>query len=193
MTMGKRRDSVGRFLLYDSSGQSVLTLDDGDLAHNPIECLDKAVDGSPEIIIVRFKILPIWKREALLELCSALKHNSHTQQIPVLALLPAKHRGLMEALARVGVDFINVIGEATLRATLICKILDALGPDDQLERQLATVCPYLNDDMIDARHEMAVCGAYLNRMVLGCHRLHEVCETNIHLQCEHFLNPSSGW
>ena len=193
MAMDRRRGGIVRFLLSDCSGQSELTSDDGEVVHSPLQCLDKAVDGNPEIIVVRFGEMPIWEREALVELCATLKRNSHTQQIPVLALLPAKHRGLMEELARAGVDFIKVIiqvlGEATLSSTLIREIIEALGADDRVEHQLAVVCPYLHYDIIDVRHEMTLCGAYLDRMVLGGHRLHEVCETGNHLQCEYFLNP----
>jgi hypothetical protein len=185
----RRRERVVRFLLYDSLEQSELTSDDGDLVHSPVQCLDKAMDRNPEIIIIRFEIMPLWKRKALVELCAVLKHNSHTQQIPVLALLPIKHRGLMEALARAGVNFIKIMGEITLNSTLICEILDALTPNDRVQRQLSVVCPYLHYDIIDVQHEVTVCGAYLNRMVLGDYRLHEVCETGNHLQCEYFLKP----
>ena len=57
------------------------------------------------------------------------------------------------------------------------------------ERQLAALCAYLHYDIIDARREMKVCGAYLDRMVLGGLWLSEVCQTEGHLQCEYFLNP----
>ena len=91
-----------RVLLYDSLRQSELTSDDGEWVHSLIQCLDKAVDGNPEIIVVHVEAMPIWEREARVELCAALKRNSHTRQIPVLVILPATHRGLMEELARVG-------------------------------------------------------------------------------------------
>jgi hypothetical protein len=60
------------------------------------------------------------------------------------------------------------------------EIIEGLGPDDRLGRHLAVVCPYLHYSEIDFRHEMAVCGAYLDRMVLEGHRLHEICETESH-------------
>ena len=69
------------------------------------------------------------------------------------------------------------------------EIVDALGPDDRVERQLAGVCPYLHYNLIDPEHEMTVCGACLDRMVLGNGRLHDICETRHHLGCEYFLNP----
>jgi hypothetical protein len=151
--------------------------------------MDKAVDENPGIIAVRFWSMPIREREALVELCTALKRNSHTRKTPVLALLHAKHRKLLEDLERAGVDFVKFIGKTTLSSTLTQEIIDVLGPDDRVERQLEKVCPHIHYSMIDSRHEMKVCGAYLDRMVLGGRRLHGLCETENHLECEYFLNP----
>lgn len=64
-----------------------------------------------------------------------------------------------------------------------------LEPKDQVNLQLKRLCPYLHYSQIDSRNEMTVCGAYLDRMVLGGQRLHEICETQEHLQCEYSLNP----
>ena len=44
----------------------------------------------------------------------------------------------------------------------------------------------------DDQEELTVCGAYMNRMVLGGKRLHEVCETLNHLHCEYFINSGIG-
>jgi hypothetical protein len=178
-----------RYLLCDKSGPSESRSAHGEMVRSPIQCLDKAVDERPGIIAVRFVELPIREREALVELCAALKRNSHTKKTPVTALLHAKHRKLMKDLERAGVDFVRFIGETDLSSTLMLEILDGLGPDDRIEGQLAVICPYLHYDPIDALHEMRVCGAYLDRMVLGGHWLHEVCETARHLQCEYFLHP----
>jgi hypothetical protein len=186
---GRRKGRAVRFLLCDSTGQSEFTSREGEWIRSPIQCLDQAVDGTPGIIAVRFGEMVMPEREALTELCQALKHNSHTQHIPLLALLPARHRQLMEELAQIGVDFVKFTGRATLNSSFMLDVIDALGPDDRVERQLATLCPYLHYDIIDARHEMKVCGAYLDRMVLGGLWLSEVCETERHLQCEYFLNP----
>ena len=64
-----------------------------------------------------------------------------------------------------------------------------LEPKDQVNLQLKRLFPYLHYSQIDSRNEMTVCGAYLDRMVLGGQRLHEICETQEHLQCEYSLNP----
>jgi hypothetical protein len=147
------------------------------------------VDGKPRITVIRFGEMEIPERAALVELCGALKHNRLTHQTPVLALLPVKHRKLMEDLERAGVDFVRFMGEETLSASLMIEIIDGLGPDDRAEHQLQVVCGYLHYDIIDTRHEITVCGAYLDRMVLGGKYLHEICQTEKHLQCGYFLNP----
>jgi hypothetical protein len=187
--MGRRRRRAVRFLLCDHTGQSELTPSEAEWVRSPIRCFDRAVDGTPGIIAVRFGEMVMTEREALTELCRALKRNSHTQKIPLLALLPAKHRQLMEELAQIGVDFIRFTGGATLSSSMMLDVIAALGPDDRVEAQLAPLCPYLHYDIIDARHEMKVCGAYLDRLVLGGLWLSEVCEAESHLQCEYFLNP----
>jgi hypothetical protein len=178
-----------RYLLCDSSGQIELESKDGEWVQSPIRCLDRAVEEKPAIIAVRFRQMPIRECEALMELFVTLKRNSHTRNTPVLALLHAKHRRLMEALARAGVDFAMFIGETTLSSGRMIEIIDGLGIQDRVERQLKMLCPYLHYDAIDESLEMTVCGAYLDRMVLGGNWLHEVCETSEHLHCQYYLKP----
>jgi hypothetical protein len=76
-----------------------------------------------------------------------------------------------------------------LESTQLQGIIEGLGPDDCLARHLAILCPFLYYREIDSQHEMTVCGAYLDRMVLGGRRLRELCQTEDHLHCEYFLNP----
>jgi hypothetical protein len=156
---------------------------------SPTQCLDRAVEGKPRIIVVRFGSMLIQQRDALVELCAVLKRNSRTRKAPLLVLLHEKHRGLIENLRRAGVDFVKFIAETPLSSSLIIKMIDRLGTEDRVESQLANLCPYLHYDALDATHEMTVCGAYLDRMVLGGKWLHEVCERGSHLRCEYFLNP----
>ena len=189
-SMDKRSARTLRFLLCDTSGNvGELSSPEEEWVPSPIQCLDKAIDGKPGIIVIRFGKMPIREREALLELSAALKRNIHTQKCPVLALLHSKHRKLIEDLKQAKVDYVRYIGDARLDSTRMRKIIDGLGPDDRLERHLAIICPFLNYSKIDSRHEMTMCGAYLNRMVLGGRRLHEICETEDHLHCEYYLNP----
>jgi hypothetical protein len=156
---------------------------------SPTQCLDRAIEGKPRIIVVRFGPMLIQQRDALVDLCAVLKRNSRTRKAPLLVLLHEKHRGLIENLKRAGVDFIKLIAETRLSSSLMIKMIDGLSTNDRVERQFEMLCPCLHYDAIDACHEMTVCGAYLDRMVLGGKWLHEVCETENHLGCEYFLNP----
>jgi hypothetical protein len=156
---------------------------------SPIQCIDKAIDWKPEIIVVSFGQMPIGDREALIELCTTLKRNSQIKQCPVVALLHSKHRKLIEDLERSGVDYVRYIGDAKLSSSMVREIIEDLRPGDRLEQRMEMLCPFLHYSKIDSQYEMTVCGAYLDRMVLGGHRLHDLCETEDHLQCEYYLNP----
>ncbi|MEW6669428.1 MAG: hypothetical protein AB1512_29805 [Thermodesulfobacteriota bacterium] len=156
---------------------------------SPIQCLDRAVDENPALVVVHFGPMPARERETLVELCVVLKRNRHTRKKPVLALLHGKHRGILEALARAGVDFVKTIPEAPLSPAQVIKLIRGLGTNDRVEQKLADLCPNLHYDSADAEHEITLCGAYLDRMVLGGRWLHEVCETENHLSCGYFLNP----
>ncbi|NTV42304.1 MAG: response regulator [Syntrophobacteraceae bacterium] len=180
-----------RYLLCDLSGRFEPESEGEECVRSTTQCLDRAVEGTPGIIVVRFGPMLIQQRDALVKLCVALKGNTQTRKSPLLALLHEKHRGLIENLKRAGVDFVKFIAETRLTSSLIIETIDGLSTDDRVERQFTMLCPYLHYDAIDASHEMTVCGAYLDRMVLGGKWLHEVCETENHLSCKYFLNPRS--
>ena len=178
-----------RYLLCDVSGRFEPKSKGEEWLRSPTQCLDRAVEGKPGIIVVRFGAILIEQRDAMVELCVVLKRNTRTRKAPLLALLHEKHRGLIEDLKHAGVDFVKFIAETPLSSSLMIEMIDGLGTDDRLERQFERLCPYLHYDAIDSCHEMTVCGAYLDRMVLGGKWLHEVCEKENHLRCKYFLNP----
>lgn len=178
-----------RYLLCDVSDRFEPEAEDEEWVRSTTQCLDRAVEGNPGLIVVRFGPMLIQQRDALVKLCVALKGNTQTRKSPLLALLHEKHRRLMEDLSRAGVDFVKVIAETRLSSSLMSDIIDGLSTEDRVERQLTILCPHLHYDSLDASHEMTVCGAYLDRMVLGGKWLHEVCETENHLSCKYFLNP----
>ena len=161
----------------------------GEWVSSAAECLYKALESPAAIVIVRFPETPVWRREALMVLCAALKQNSRTKDTPLLALLDTKHRRLTEELHQAGVDFIKCIGDVQLDAALILKTIGSLGDEDRVERHFEVVCPFLHYTPVDPHEEMTVCGAYLDRMVLGGRRLREICKREEHLRCEFFLNP----
>ncbi|QTA81072.1 Uncharacterized protein dnl_33960 [Desulfonema limicola] len=179
-----------QFLLCDTTGRSnEFSASDNNFTASPIQCLDKAVDGNHEIIILSFNSMNIKERETFMELCAVLKQNSHTSSYPVLVLLDSKHREILEYLDKAGVDFIKYTDQARLDSFSIQAIIDELGPGDHVKHHLEELCPFMNYSRIDSRIEMTLCGAYLNRMVLGGCRLHEICETREHLACEYYINP----
>jgi len=179
-----------RFLLCDTTGNvGELWSTDEEWVASPIQCLDKAVEGNPKIIIVRFGKMPFREREALVELIAALKRNSRSRRCPVLALLYSQHRKLIEDLGQAKVDYIRYIGDGKLDSKQVQEIIRGLEPNDRLERHLVMVCSFLHYSKIDSQHEITVCGAYLDRMVLGGRRLNELCQTDAHLHCQYFQNP----
>jgi len=178
-----------KFLVCGTSGGIVDSPSEEEWVASPIQCLDKAVEWKPKIIVVSFMRISIREREALVELSAALKRNSHTKRCTVLALLHSKHRKLIEDLKLAKVDYVRYIGEASLDSNLVREIIEDTGAGDSLDRHLETLCPFLHYNKIDSQHEMTVCGAYLDRMVLGGRRLHELCETDDHLHCEYYKDP----
>jgi len=188
--MDERPARVIRFLLCDTTGNvGEMSSPAEEWVSSPIQCLDKAVDEKPGIIVIRFGKMTIRERDSLVELSAALKRNRYTRTYPALALLDSKHRKLIEDLNRAKVDYIRYVGDAVLDTARIREIIDGLEPDDRLGHHLEAVCPFLHFEMIDSQHEMTVCGAYLDRMVLGGHRLHEICENENHFHCEYYLKP----
>jgi hypothetical protein len=178
-----------RYLLCDISGRFEPKSEGEEWVGSTTQCLDRAVEAKPRTIVVRFGPMPIRERETLVELCVVLKRNTRTRNAPLLVLLHEKHRGLIEDLKRAGVDFIKFIAETRLSSSRMIEMIDGLGPDDRVDRQFEMLCPHLHYDAIDACHEMTVCGAYLDRMVLGGKWLHKVCATEHHSTCKYFLNP----
>jgi len=177
------------FLLYDATGNFEPSSSNARFASSPIKCLDKAIDKPPQVVVVRFGKISIREREALVELCSALKRNSRTRGCLVLALLSAKHRKLVEDLKQINVDYIRFVDDGNMNFEQIRKIIQGIRPSDRLEQHLEVLCPFLHYDQIDCWRELITCGAYLDRRVLGGRWLQEICETDTHLQCEYYLNP----
>jgi len=178
-----------KFLVCDIAGGIADSPSKEEWVASPIHCMDRAVEWKPKIILVSFMLISIREREALVELCAALKRNSHTKQCAVLALLCSKQRKLIEDLKRAKVDYVRYIGDARLDSSFVWEIIENLGPGDRLVRRLETLCPFLHYSQIDSQQEMTVCGAYLDRMVLGGRRLHELCETEVHPHCEYYQHP----
>lgn len=185
--------AVLRLLLCDTTGEACGLPSSGVAwVSSPIRCLEMAVDRKPGLVAVRFGGVPIPERGLLVELAAALKRSRHTRKSRVLALLHEKHRELLEEVHLAGVDFVRYVEAIPLDPDRLREIVAELGPEDRPARYLHAMCPFLNYSGIDDRHELKLCRAYLDRMVLGGVRLHRVCETEAHRECPYFLNPRRG-
>ena len=182
--------AVLRLLLCDTTGEACgLPSSGAAWVSSPIRCLEMAVDRKPELVAVRFGGVPIRERGLLVELAAAMKRSRHTRKSRVLALLHEKHRKLLEEIHLAGVDFVRYIDAISLDPARLREIVAELGPEDRLAGHLSAMCPFLDYSGIDDRHELKLCRAYLDRMVLGGTRLHQVCETEAHCECPYFLKP----
>ena len=115
-----------RYLLCDISGRFEPKSEGEEWVRSTTQCLDRAVEGKPGIIVVRFGPMLIEQRDALVELCVVLKRNTRTRKTPLLALLHEKHRGLIEDLKHAGVDFVKFIAETPLSSSLMIEMIDGL-------------------------------------------------------------------
>ncbi|MBU1700973.1 MAG: hypothetical protein KJ970_20895 [Candidatus Eisenbacteria bacterium] len=182
-------DAQGQVLWCDPACDPGVNCPGVTFVTSAIRCLDQAVDGHPQLIVIHFGHVTIDKRGLLVELAEALKRNSHTSSCPVLALLSSRHRSLLESLEIAGVDSARYTEDESEGRRTPLEISHGLGADDRLSHRLEAVCPYLRYREIDADRELIVCGAYLDRMVLGGHRLRKICETKDHCDCQYYLNP----
>ncbi|MDD3312877.1 hypothetical protein [Pseudodesulfovibrio sp.] len=141
------------------------------------------------MILIRFPDPIDPTLEMYVELCETLKRNRRTRGCAVTVLLPGKDRALMDRLYAAGVDYAATATGGGLDDRKALDILGSLGEGQRAGHFRAALCPYLGSVAPDGAGAMAVCGAYLNRMVLGGRRRRESCETENHARCEYFQTP----
>ena len=179
-----------RFLLLDPDGADEnFVSTEGERVGSRLSCLSRAMGEQPEIIVIRMGKGSLHMHEEIVELCTVLKRNSHTNSIPILVLLHSKHRKLLEKLNQAGVEVIKYCDDTPLNPEKTRRLIEKFQPEDLLPFQLERLCPFLNYEKIDTWREMTVCGAYLNRMVLGGQRLRDICHTTDHHHCIYFRHP----
>ncbi|MEZ7197904.1 hypothetical protein [Pseudodesulfovibrio karagichevae] len=186
--MGDPRNATQRYLFCDAS-DGTGTARSGLWTRSPLSCLERAIEVVPEMILIRFPEPIDPTQEIYVELCELLKRNRRTRDCAVAVLLPGKDRTLMDRLHSAGVDYAATVSGDGLDDRKVLDILDSLGEGQRVDHFRATLCPYLNSVALDESRAMTVCGAYLDRMVLGGRRLHELCETENHAGCEYYQNP----
>ncbi|MDA3788781.1 MAG: hypothetical protein PF503_09845 [Desulfobacula sp.] len=160
------------------------------ITHSPMQCFNNAVSEKTGLIIIIFSVQNLSLRGQIIELCSCLKSNSLTKEIPIVALAEVLHRDMLVNMQKAGVESTEMYNmNAAIDLKNIADRFFLQGFPFRIERFLQKLCPFLNYIQIDNQHDLTVCRAYKNRMVLGGKRLHEVCETGNHLHCDYFLNP----
>jgi hypothetical protein len=179
------------FLVCDMTGRARRGSPGAPWAVSPILCLRRALEEGPRVVLVRFGAVNLRERAALVQLCAALRRPPPQRSPDVVALLPARHRGLMVDLQRAGVAYVRFGAHDRLDSRSVRGIIAGLAPEDRIAQRLAALCPYLHYQPIDFRRELTVCGAYRDRLVLGGRRLADICESDSHLACDYFLDPRS--
>jgi len=177
------------YLVCDPSSKTDDADHNGLWTRSPLGCLEAAIETVPAMILIRFPVPGDPIRETCLELCNVLKRNRRTRSCAVTALMPDNDSTLMDGLRSAGVDYAVTLPCCGLDDGKIRDILGSLDETHRVAHCRAPLCPYLRDIPIDEFRTMTVCGAYLDRMVLGGRRLHELCETQNHVGCEYFQNP----
>lgn len=152
---------------------------------SPLDFMAKATMSRPTALVVFVEGDSLKERDAVLEFCAGLRGHPTTSGLPLVCVLHARHRRLLEQLSQAGVEKVAFRSQAA--PLPVGPGLRNLG--EPLEKVLSQTCPYLQQLAVDRRKEMAYCGAYRNRLVLGRDRLLDVCENDAHRACSFFINP----
>ena len=155
------------------------------LAGSPGNCLSLATTGDFSRVVIVFYSDILRELDALVELCSALNNSSLTHRLQLLAVLPSKHRVLIQKL-----EFVRITGDA-INKEVTPELIREIDETDRIDPVLSSICAFLNYFPVSYRHEIKKCGAYLNRRVLGRPMLSRFCETPDHIFCPYFNDPRS--
>jgi len=160
------------------------------LVNSPATCLHKATENNYDLISISHEYRSLKARHALVELCSMLKRNRYTLHIPLLSLLPSRHREMLEQLHNVGVEYARFYDPRDPDSQNHLESLLAKPSEEcMIGRILSGICPHINYFPISRDKEILYCGAYRNRLVLGSPRLSHFCETFNHKNCPYFNCP----
>ena len=155
------------------------------VSDDPVAFLSRATQGHASGLVVYVSGADLGQRKKAVELCEALARHPLSGPLPLVAVVSQRHRGLLASLAEAGVRWV-VFRPAGARLPVVPP---PEHPGQSLAQVLLDICPFLNHQPVDDTHELAYCGAYLNRLVLGRDRLLELCEHPSHQACPYFLAP----
>jgi hypothetical protein len=179
-----------KILLYAS--HSDLALEGLSVVTSPITCLNEVTRRPFDMVAVSFHQVTLKERKALVDLCSALRTNPHSEGTLLLCLVPSRHRDLLAGLKDAGVRYVMFLESPDLDWSLAGRLQSfaenrsgAFPMDSILEE----ICPYIHYVPISRRREILYCRAYFSRLVLGPYLLNLYCETSNHIHCPYFLEP----
>jgi hypothetical protein len=183
-----------KILLYKSNSSIYPTSVAGlTLVGSPVSCLHEATANAYTLIAVVFGHGSLRERDALIELCFALRRNRNTMKSVLLCILESKHRKLLERLRDAGVEYVMFVNSKNLDPEILKSHLETfslnLFEEYKIERVLSEVCPFITYFSTSSRQEILYCGAYRNRLVLGKYLLSHFCETANYKNCQYFENP----
>jgi hypothetical protein len=154
--------------------------------------LSQAVTENFDLLVLCLFARIHQERDALVELGGILRTNRHTREAPLIAVLPGRHRELLNRLEKVGVRYVMIAepgDDLHLRlATLDLPLSNAY----RIESLLLEICPFINYFPLNSCRELILCGAYRNRLVLGPYRLAQICEVPAHLTCDYYQAQKKG-
>lgn len=157
---------------------------------SPAACLDQATEKEYDLIVIMFDLGFLKGRKAIVELCLALRRNHHTIHVPLLCVLPSKHRDLLKRLQAAKVKYVMILDpKDRIRQSQLEIFASSPSQKYEINRILSEVCPHIHYFPINCDKEILYCGAYRSRLVLGTYRLKQYCENNNHVNCEYFQNP----
>ncbi|MCB2186422.1 MAG: hypothetical protein KQJ78_08400 [Deltaproteobacteria bacterium] len=158
---------------------------------SPLSFLARTVETRPAQILLAMD----WRGEreltSLFDLAAALRRRPELAATPLVCILRDIHRGVLAGLARAAVEWVGLVVGPAFSPLPFLAGEEGLPPTCRpLEGVLAEVCPCLNHAAAGAGKEMAVCGGYGNRLVLGALRRRHFCHGPAHRQCPFFTGPS---
>lgn len=184
-------DRSYKILLYKSTLSFAGGLPDGlSVVTSPLSCLSEATEGHYNLIVVFLDYRSLRERDALVDLCSKLNNNRYTMHIPLIAVLPSRHRKLLERLQDAGVKYVKFYDQRNLNSKSGLETF-VVSPTEEcrIDRALSNICPYITYFPINRHQEILYCGAYRNRLVLGPYRLSNYCETANYKTCQYVNDP----
>lgn len=160
------------------------------ITSNALTCLFEATNKDFGLLIVCLPVRQLKIRPTMLELCHCLKIHPSTKIKPMVVSIDGLHREITRKLADTGARFTDVrIPGVPIDPDSLMDRVQSNESLIKIERMLPRLCPCIQYQQIDEFRELTTCGASGNRMVLGGQRRHEVCETEDHIFCDHFLCP----